>query len=58
MAKEKQTLQDKSDRELMILQLESIRRTERDIERIKNNVIFYFYAGLIAFILFILASIK
>ena len=47
MKKELVDLKNKSDRELLQMQVESVQKAEKNIERIKDNVIFYFYLGLI-----------
>jgi len=53
MANPEDDLHLKNDRELMLAQVKSQYRTERYIERIKNNVIFWFYLGLVGFVIFI-----
>lgn len=57
MAKPEDDLHLKNDRELMLMQVKSQLRTERSIDRIKNNVVFYFYLGLVGFVIFVLSTL-
>jgi hypothetical protein len=50
-------LSNKTEKELLILQTQAILESEKHINRIKDNVLFYFYVGLIGIIVFLLSTV-
>ena len=55
--KEKDDLSQKTQQELMVMLIESQLKTEKHTDRILNNVLFYFYAGLIGFIFYVFSMV-
>jgi hypothetical protein len=57
-SKKQENLTGKSQQELMIMLVESQLKSEKFMERILNNVLFYFYIGIFGFIFYIFSSIR
>lgn len=55
--KEEEDLSKKTQQELMVTLVKSQLKTEKHTERIKDNVLFYFYLGLVVIIVAIFKTI-
>jgi len=53
-----ESLKDKSDRELMEKQTLYLRMKQRDTERIKNNVVFFFWVSIVGLCLMALSIVN
>jgi hypothetical protein len=55
--KEEENLNAKNQQELMVMLVKSQLKTEKHTERIRDNVLFYFYMGLLVILFFIFKTV-
>ena len=56
-SKKEINLTNKTEKELLIMQTQAMLESEKNIARIKDNVVFYFYLGLVMIIVAVFKSV-